>query len=275
VSVLRYIRLDVFSNQPFTGIQLAVFPDAAGIDEKRMQRIANEMALPETTFVFPPEAPKTDARVRIFTPSRELPMAGSPTIGTVFALAGAGRLRTGADKAVLGLGIGPTTVGLEWDQNALRFAWMTQPIPTFGPIVTDSVAVTAAIGVQPCDLAGGDLPVQVASSGVPFLYVALNSRAAVDAAAVDRPKLCALLRPLDLEEHPVFVFSPQPANDDATVYSRMFAPGFGIPEDPGTGSASGPLGAYLVQHNAVSAATASRLVSPQGVRMGRPSRIYI
>ena len=157
MSVLRYVRLDVFTNQPFTGIQLAVFPDAAGIDDRRMQRIANEMALPETTFVFPPEAPETDARVRIFTPTRELPMAGSPTIGTVFALAGAGRLRASADKTVLGLGIGPTTVGLEWGQNALRFAWMTQPIPTFGPIVTDSVAVAAAVGVQPGDLAGGDL----------------------------------------------------------------------------------------------------------------------
>jgi trans-2,3-dihydro-3-hydroxyanthranilate isomerase len=240
-----------------------------------MQRIANEMALPETTFVFPPEAPKTDARVRIFTPSRELPMAGSPTIGTVFALAGAGRLRTGADKAVLGLGIGPTTVGLEWDQNALRFAWMTQPIPTFGPIVTDSVAVTAAIGVQPCDLAGGNLPVQVASSGVPFLYVPLRSRAAVDAASIERGRLCTLLRGLNLEELPVFVFSCQPADDDATVYSRMFGPCIGIPEDPATGAASGPLGAYLLQHNAVSADNASRLLNLQGVRMGRPGRIYI
>ncbi len=184
--VLQYVHLDVFTNQPFTGIQLAVFVDAAGIDERRMQRIANEMAFPETTFVFPREVSGTDARVRIFTPSRELPMAGSPTIGTTFALAGAGRLRAGADKTVLGLGIGPTTVGLEWGQNGLRFAWMTQPIPTFGPIVTDTVAVAAAVGVRPCDLAGGDLPVQVASSGVPFLYVALNSRAAVDAAAIDR-----------------------------------------------------------------------------------------
>src|SRR5262249_46105588 len=120
MSVLRYVHLDVFSNQPFTGIQLAVFPDAAGIDERGDQRIANEMALPETTFVFPPEAPGTDARVRIFTQSQELPMAGSPTIGTIFALAGAGRLRAGADKAVLGLGIGPTPVGLEWGQKALR-----------------------------------------------------------------------------------------------------------------------------------------------------------
>src|SRR5260370_24645898 len=275
MSVLRYIRLDVFSNQPFTGIQLGVFPDASEIDERRMQQIANEMALPETTFVFPPEADETEVGVRIFTRARELPMAGSPTIGTIFALAGAGRLRTGADQAVLGLGIGPTTVGLEWDQNALRFAWMTQPIPTFGPIVTDSVAVTAAIGVQPCDLAGGNLPVQVASSGVPFLYVPLRSRAAVDAASIERGRLCTLLRGLNLEELPVFVFSCQPADDDATGYSRMFGPCIGIPEDPATGAASGPLRAYLLHHNAVSAYNASRLLNLQGVRMRRPGRIYI
>jgi len=273
--VLQYVHLDVFTNQPFTGIQLAVFLDAAGIDDRRMQRIANEMAFPETTFVFPPEAPGTDARVRIFTISQELPIAGSPAVGATFALAGAGRLRAGADKTVLGLNIGPTIVGLEWGQNGLRFAWMKQPIPTFGPIVTDTVAVAAALGIQPRDLAGGNLPVQVASSGVPFLYVALKSRAAVDAASLDRARLCALLRAVNLEEHPVFVFSPEPADDDATVYSRMFAPVFGIPEDPGTGGASGPLGAYLLKYNAVSAQTASRLVSLQGVRMGRPSRVHI
>ena len=273
--VLQYVHLDIFTNQPFTGIQLAVFLDAAGIDERRMQRIANEMAFPETTFVLPPETRGTDARVRIFTPSQELPMAGSPTIGTTFALAGAGRLRASDGRTVLGLGIGPTTVGLEWGQNGLRFAWMTQPIPTFGPIVTDTVAVAAALGIQPGDLAGGNLPVQVASSGVPFLYVALNSRAAVDAASVERTRLCTLLRAVGVEELPVFVFSCQPADDDATVYSRMFGPCLGIPEDPATGGASGPLGAYLLQHNAVSADNASRLVNLQGVCMGRPGRIYI
>ena len=273
--VLHYIHLNVFTNQPFTGNQLAVFLDAEGIDEKQMQRIANEMAFPETTFVFPPEVSGTDARVRIFTPSKELPMAGSPAVGTTFALAGAGRLRADADKAMLGFGIGPTTVGLERAQDSLRFAWMKQAIPTFGPVVADTVAVAAALGIQPRDLAGGNLPVQVASSGLPFLYVALNSRAAVDAAALDRPKLCALLRVIDLEELPVFVFSPEPADDGATVYSRLFAPIFGVPEDPATGSASGPLGAYLLKYNAVSAKTESRLVSLQGVRMGRPSRIHI
>ena len=132
-----------------------------------------------------------------------------------------------------------------------------------------------AIGVQPCDLADGNLPVQVASSGVPFLYVPLRSRSAVDAASIERGRLCALLRSVDLEELPVFVFSCQPADDDATVYSRMFGPCIGIPEDPATGAASGPLGAYLLQHNAVSGNNASRLLNLQGVRMGRPGRIYI
>ncbi len=273
--VLRYVHLNVFANRPFTGNQLAVFLDAEGIDDELMQRIANEMAFPETTFVFPPEVSGTDVRVRIFTPSQELAMAGSPAVGTTFALAGAGRLRAGADTTVLGLGIGPTTLGLEWGQNTLRFAWMRQTIPTFGPIVTDALAVAAALSVLPRDLAGGHLPIQVASAGLPFLYVALKSRSAVDAAALDRAKLRELLRVLDLEELPVFVFSPEPADDGAAVYSRMFGPVLGIPEDPATGSASGPLGAYLLKHNAVSPGTGPRLVSLLGVRMGRPSRIHI
>jgi len=275
MSALEYVHLDVFTDLPFTGNQLAVFLDAEGLDEGRMQRIANEMAFPESTFVYPPEAPGTDARVRIFTPSRELPMAGHPTIGTTFALAGAGRLQPGADRAVLGLGIGPTVVRLEWGAGGLCFAWMTQPLPTLGPIVTDAIAVAAALGVEPGDLAGEHLPVQVASSGVPFLYVALNSRAAVDAAHLERAALRAVLRAVHLEELPVFVFSPEPGDDDATVYSRMFGTALGIQEDPGTGGACGPLGAYLLQHRAASADTAAPLVNLQGVRMGRPSRIYI
>jgi trans-2,3-dihydro-3-hydroxyanthranilate isomerase len=152
---------------------------------------------------------------------------------------------------------------------------MTQPLPTLGPVIADTGAVAAALGLQPGDLSGRDLPVEIASSGLPFVYVALKSRAAVDAAALDRAKLCALLRAVHLEEHPVFLFSLETANDGATVYSRMFAPGLGIPEDPGTGSATGPLGAYLLKYNAVPAKTESRLVSLQGVRMGRPSRLHI
>src|SRR5882724_5051258 len=166
MAMLPYTHLDVFTDRPFTGNQLAVFLDAAGLDERQMQHIANEMAFPETTFVLPPETSGTDARVRIFTPFRELPMAGHPTIGTTFALAGAGRLRAGSDTVVLGLGVGPTSVRLEWGAGARQFAWMTQPLPTFGPVITDTVAIAAALGLEPRDLVGDQLPVQVASSGV-------------------------------------------------------------------------------------------------------------
>jgi trans-2,3-dihydro-3-hydroxyanthranilate isomerase len=202
-------------------------------------------------------------------------MAGHPTIGTTFALANAGRLRASSRTIVLGLGVGPTAVRLEWGPAGLRFAWMTQSVPTFGPIVADKAGIAAALGLQPDDVAGEELPVQVASSGVPFLYVPLRSRAAVDAASLDRAALCALLRAAGVEELPVFLFSPASADDDATVYSRMFAPGFGIAEDPATGGASGPLGAYLLKYNVVSAGAGSPLVNLQGVQMGRPSRISI
>jgi trans-2,3-dihydro-3-hydroxyanthranilate isomerase len=275
MKVLRYVHLDVFTEQPLAGNQLAVFLDAVGLVDREMQRIANEMAFPETTFVLPPDMPGTDMRVRIFTPQRELPMAGHPTIGTTFALAGAGRLTANSPAVVLGLGVGPTAVKLEWAPAKLRFAWMKQSLPVFGAVIADKVGVAAALNLRLDDVAGGELPVQVASSGVPFLYVPLRSRQAVDAAALDRTALHELLRAANVEELPVFVFSLAPADDDATAYSRMFAPVFGIAEDPATGGASGPLAAYLLKYNAVPAHTAAPLVNLQGVRMGRPSRMHI
>jgi trans-2,3-dihydro-3-hydroxyanthranilate isomerase len=275
MAALSYLHLDVFTDRAFTGNQLAVFLEPAGPDEALMQRIANELAFPETTFVFPAELPGTDARVRIFTPARELPMAGHPTIGTTFALAAAGRLPGNLQTLVLGLGVGPTPVRLEWGPAGLRFAWMTQAYPTFGPTVDDRSAVAAALGVEPADVVAGKPPVQVASSGVPFLYVPLTSRAAVDRVSLDRGALRQLLSAVNLAELPLFVFSLEAAGDGATAYSRMLAPVFGIHEDPATGGASGPLGGYLFHYGVLSATQASRLVSLQGVRMGRPSRIHV
>src|SRR5262245_45098572 len=120
-----YLHLDVFTDRPLTGNQLAVFLDAPGLDPDVMQRIALEMAFSETTFVLPPEHPGVDYRVRIFTPRSELPMAGHPTIGTTFALAHAGRITQASAFITLGLGIGPTPLGLEWRGDHLDFAWMT------------------------------------------------------------------------------------------------------------------------------------------------------
>jgi trans-2,3-dihydro-3-hydroxyanthranilate isomerase len=270
-----YLHLDVFADRAFAGNQLAVFTDAAGLDGPRMQHIANEMAFAETTFVFASDSAEADARVRIFTPSRELPMAGHPTIGTAFALAANGAIEPGALRVTLGLGIGPTLVFLEWEKRRLTFAWMRQPLPTFGFVGRDTERLAASLGVEPGDISGSGLPVQAVSSGVPFLFVPLATRAAVNRARADRSALQAFFMASEQPELPVFVFSVERGDDDATAYSRMFAPLFGIPEDPATGGATGPLGAYLLRHGVVSETDAVRMQSLQGVAMGRPSRIAI
>ena len=271
----RYQHLDVFTDAAFQGNQLAVFMDAVGLDARGMQHIAAEMAFAETTFVFPSESPEADARVRIFTPSRELPMAGHPTIGTVFALAAERRISPAQSVATLALGVGPTPVFLEWKGERLDFAWMRQPAPEFGFVADRLDLLSTAMGVSVGDIGTTGLPVQQVSCGVPFLFVPLATREAVNRAIVDRAALRTFYAAIGRDELPVFAFTLEAGNDDATAFSRMFAPMFGIPEDPATGGASGPLGAYLVRHKAVSDERAARMVSLQGVAMGRPSRIVI
>ena len=116
---------------------------------------------------------------------------------------------------------------------------------------------------------------QTVSCGVPFLFVPLATRRAVDSAALDAPAYDAFIRAVELDELPVFLFSSEKVGDGATVYSRMFAPGMGITEDPATGGASGPLGCYLVRHKVVPPEKAGSMLSLQGVKMGRPSHIHI
>jgi trans-2,3-dihydro-3-hydroxyanthranilate isomerase len=287
---LPYLHYDVFTRAPLEGNQLAVFIDGRTLDAVRMQRIAREMSFSESTFVLPAERADTDVRMRIFTPFQEMPMAGHPTIGSAFALVEAGVIRTGTRQFVFGLNVGPTQVDLEWAGARLRFAWMTQGVPQFGPALASRAVVTSAIGLDVGDLADG-LPIQEVSCGTPFLLVPLRDREVVDRAISDAAALGRLGREHGISR-PLFVFALEgvehdargvdpggrlPSDDHAraTVYSRMFAPQFGITEDPATGSASGPLGCYLVQHRLVSPEAARRIVSLQGVAMGRPSRIHV
>jgi trans-2,3-dihydro-3-hydroxyanthranilate isomerase len=272
---LSFLHYDVFTTEPLAGNQLAVFLDGRGLSTDRMQALAREMNFSESTFILPADTPGTEVRMRIFTPANEMPMAGHPTIGSTFALAHTGVIRSSVARFVFGLGAGPTPVDLEWEGAELRFAWMTQLTPTFGQPLALAArdAVAAALGLSAGDLAA-DLPVQKVSCGVPFLMVPLHNRDAVDRAISDAAafrRLCAFTR-LNL---PVFMFALLPPGSEATVYSRMFAPEFGIVEDPATGIASGPLGCYLVQHRLVAPEAARRMVSLQGAAMGRPSRIHI
>jgi trans-2,3-dihydro-3-hydroxyanthranilate isomerase len=239
-----------------------------------MQALAREMAFSETTFILPAETPGTDVRMRIFTPGVELPMAGHPTIGSTFALAETGVIKPGAKTFTFGLGVGPTPVALEWNGSRLRFAWMTQLKPTFGRVVSDTRTAAAALGIDEGDIAS-EWPIQEVSCGNPFLIVPLTSRAAVDRATSEAAPLRRMGEKTGVNL-PVYLFTTGAGTPEATVYSRMFAPHFdiGVPEDPATGSAAGPLGCYLVHYGLVAGDAAQRILNLQGQVMGRPSVIH-
>lgn len=271
----RYLHLDVFTDRIFGGNQLAVFLDARGLSTSTMQAIAKEMNFSESTFVLPPERGDKDARVRIFTPEAELPMAGHPTIGTTFALARAGIITPDRQSMALGLGIGPTEIALTWLDEVLSFAWMTQLKPTFGDPLSDRAGAALTLRLPPSAVTDTGLPVQCVSCGLPFLLVPLATRHAVDEATLDLQAYRAFCRSEASEELPVLLFTTDQGGDVATAYTRMFAPTFGVAEDAATGSASGPLGCYLVRHGIVRSEKADTILSRQGVRMGRPSSIHI
>jgi trans-2,3-dihydro-3-hydroxyanthranilate isomerase len=271
----RYLHLDVFTAEKFGGNQLAVFLDARGLAGETMQAMTKEMNFSESTFILPAERPDADIRMRIFTPGREMPMAGHPTVGSAFALALAGIIPPGRRRWTFGLNIGPTPVDIDWAGDSPTFVWMTQQAPVFGPVVADVGAVAHAIGVDAAAVRSTRLPVQEVSCGVPFVFIPVATRADVDAASPNLDAFNRLCEAAGVDNHAMFVFSPESGPDGATVYSRMFAPGLGVHEDPATGSASGPLGCYLVKHGVVPPDQAGSMLSLQGVTMGRPSRVHI
>jgi trans-2,3-dihydro-3-hydroxyanthranilate isomerase len=270
------LQVDVFTERVFGGNPLAVVFEAEGLADSEMQGIAREMNCSETTFLLAPTRRDCAARVRIFTPAREIPFAGHPTIGTAWVLATEKLLPTGRTRFNLEEGIGPVEVTLEGDPARPSFLWMKHGEAKFGSELTDRAGFARALGLAEANLLAGH-PVRTGSTGSAFLYIPLKDRAAVDRARLDVPALLAAQG-----EGPnlgVFVFAPDPPGGKAgkaTVYSRMFAPHTsGIPEDPATGSASGPLGAYLVERGLVAPAATVDIVSEQGTRMGRPSFVHI
>jgi trans-2,3-dihydro-3-hydroxyanthranilate isomerase len=268
---LRYqLRtVDVFTERALAGNQLAVVLGAEGITSDEMQAIAREMNLSETTFVLPPEQPGAAARVRIFTPTAELPFAGHPTIGTAWVLWTEGLVPRTTQDFVLQEKVGaiPVRVGRE-PRHPL--VWMTHPAVTFGEVIGERAQLAEALGLRAGDLVA-DVPVQAASTGVPFLFVALNDARAVDTALSSAERLGSFFH--GREPHPVFLFA---ALGGARLYSRMFAPHlFQIAEDAATGSASGPLGAFAVRYQLVPRSASVSIVSEQGTKMGRQSFVHI
>ena len=244
---LPFVQVDVFTDRVFGGNPLAVVLDGRGLDDSTMQAIAREMSLSETTFLLPSTLPDCAARVRIFTPARELPFAGHPTVGAGFFLA------DGKDADLrLEETVGTLTVTVREG-----FTEMEQPIPTFEP-VRDRAQVAAQISLEVRDLVP-TLPIEIGSAGNRFVFVPVNDMDAVRRAT-----------PKGLTEA-TYIFSLDVVNKDSTTHGRMYAPWQGIAEDPATGSAFGPLAVYLVRHGL---ADGKRIVGEQGYEMGRPSLLH-
>ena len=253
---LEFYQLDVFTTTPFTGNQLAVFLNADCLDEHQMQTLAREMNFAESTFLLKPTLPHADASFRIFTPANELPMAGHPTIGTSFLLRHLGLLTN--NQATLELKIGPVPIAFE---DAL--IWMTQSDPVFSEPRQDRNAIAQAIGIDPT-LLHPTLPIQQVSTGVPYILVPLLNLDALAQAQANQSAISSLPDPrclyLFTQTEPGFrarMFNPHP-NDHA--------------EDPATGSAAGPLGAYATHHHLE---PRPQFLIEQGIEMGRPSQIHL
>ncbi|HEX9096106.1 MAG TPA: PhzF family phenazine biosynthesis protein [Candidatus Dormibacteraeota bacterium] len=265
---LRWV--DVFTERALAGNPLAVVLQADGLSTAQMQAIARETNLSETTFVLPPEKREHAAKVRIFTPYAELPFAGHPTIGTSWVLLDEGLVSRDVPGFTLEEGVGPIPVRVD-QSRATVVLWMTHPTVKFGDTIEPRDQLAAALGLTVADL-HADVPIQVASTGVPFAFVAVNDAAAVDRAVASGEAMARLLDPHGFP--PVFLFAVTAAD---RFYSRMFGvhSWARIVEDPATGSASGPLGAFAVQYDLIPRAPELLMVSEQGTKMGRQSFIQI
>src|SRR5215510_7260192 len=268
----KFVQVDVFTDRVFGGNPLAVVLDGRGLSDGVMQQIAREMNLSETVFLLPPSRAGCAAALRIFTPAREVPFAGHPTIGTAWVLATHGLAR-GAPRFVLEEKIGPVPVELEGDPAQPDFIWMSQQNAVFDSALDNRQAVAGALGLTEADLWPG-APIQPVSTGNRFLFVPLRDRDAVDRAVLDVRGILAAMG--DRSRMGIFVFTPDRDPGAGRAYSRMFAPHTsGVPEDSATGSASGPLGAYLVLNGLVRKGALVEIVSEQGTKMGRQSFLHI
>lgn len=264
--MVNYELWDVFTDTALSGNPLAVVLDAEGLSDEQMQRVANELNLSETSFVLPSEV--ATVRARYFTPARELPMAGHPSIGTAYALHAAGRLAESDVTFELGIGVVP--LRLERDDANLKRVWMEQGEPKLVATVKERRGVAQALGLEEVDLID-TLPLQIVSAGVPFLLVPLDSLELLAKASLN---LSLLPNVLPAEHRAVFVFTFDAPESD--VRCRMFGEALGVREDPATGGAHGPLGWYLAEHELLEVENGvMKCTSHQGVEMGRPSEIQL
>jgi trans-2,3-dihydro-3-hydroxyanthranilate isomerase len=271
----RFHTLDVFTDRLFGGNPLAVFPQAEGLSDQQMRRIAREFNLSETVFVLPPQDPGHTCRLRIFTPAAELPFAGHPTVGTGFLLAHLSVVAPQGDEVglVFEEGVGPVPVRVHVRDGKPVFSQLTTArLPEPGPPPPASKDLAAALSLNPEDILEGKFAPQGFSAGVPFLFVPLRDRAAVARA---HPNSALWERTFgSWWASEVFVLARDPELPGSHLRARMFAPQLGIIEDPATGAACAALAGYMGARDPGAEGTL-RWVVEQGFEMGRPSIIEV
>ena len=266
----RYAIFDVFTEQAFGGNQLAVLPDARGLDTTTMQTIAREFNFSETTFVLPPHDPAHTRQVRIFTPVSEMPFAGHPNIGTAFALVDGGYVMSASDELTLlfeeQAGLVPVTVTL--DQGRARRAELTAPQALQLGREVNPTQVAAALSLDESDIVDQHHKPRLASAGVAFLCIELRTRAALNRSQVLLDHAVQLLKDDNSIGFLLYTFDTGMAETD--IQARMYAPLHGVPEDPATGSAAVALAGLLADANAQASGIFTWRIA-QGIEMGRPS----
>jgi trans-2,3-dihydro-3-hydroxyanthranilate isomerase len=274
----QFYQADVFTDVPFGGNPVAVIPDAAGLTDLELQQIAREMNLSETVFVFPPSDQAAVVKIRIFTPTQEIPFAGHPVIGTFFVLGTLKRLslREPMTRVLQECNLGLFPVDIHVKDGRIAHVVMSQPQPQFLEIVEsrdDLFSIARALGVAKQQITDTKWPVQVVSTGLPVMIVPIRTLTAVRSIVPDVSAIAELCQ--QYGANGIMTFSTMTVEQQATVHTRMFAPLIGIIEDPATGSASGALGAYLLQHGVVEVAPLTEIIAEQGYEIERPSRILI
>ena len=256
--------VDVFTDRPLAGNQLCVVPEPVDASVPLMQAVAKEIGFSETTFVTSSGGDRY--AMRIFTPARELPFAGHPSIGTAFVMVSEGRVTSPVTQTVAA---GDFELTVDVGAGTAR---MRQQTPTFGKPLGEERrrALAEAVGLTIDDLAP-HLPAQVVSTGFGHLQLPVRDAATVSSAVPNAAALTPIL--LAAGTDGVYVFAAEPGpGDGSRANARLFAPVAGVLEDPATGSAAGPLGAYVLRHGVM---PSGRLTISQGVEMGRPSTLVV
>ena len=268
---IKFYTCDVFTDKPFGGNQLAVFPDAKNIPEERLQAIAKEFNFSETTFVYPPNNSAHTKRIRIFTPCGELPFAGHPTVGTAITLGIIGDIKlTGTKtKIIFEEGVGPVPVTIQSVNGKPTFAQLTAAkLPEFSEHVPTTHTLAAMLTLTREEIMDEQFPIQFVSVGFPFLFVAVKNRETLKRIRVNTQ----IMEELQLKE--VFIFTNDAEQSDFHFRTRMFAPLLGISEDPATGSAAAAFAGYLAAKDPLQNGTLKWNIE-QGFEMGRPSLLFI